>query len=69
MRTLRLTAIIAIGLALGYAFSEANEPAKSEGHKAPCCEKAEKEGKKCDHKCCEKPASESKNCEHCGGKN
>lgn len=62
MRTLRLCAIIALGLALGYLVAEAAQRAK-------CCEKAAKEGRTCDHACCIEAAKHGKNCEKCGGKN
>jgi len=62
MRTLRLCALLALGLALGYCFAEAAEKAK-------CCVKAEKAGKKCNHTCCVEAAKAGKNCETCGGKN
>lgn len=63
MRTIRLCAIIALGLALGYLVSEAA------GKRAPCCEKAAKQGRTCDHACCIEAAKHGKNCEKCGGKN
>ena len=66
---MRLGAIIALGLALGYAFGDAEEAKKDEGQKAKCCMKAEKDGKKCEHSCCADAAKEGKNCEKCGGKN
>ncbi len=69
MRTLRITALLALGLAFAYAFSDAKEETKSDAQPAKCCAKAAKEGKKCDHECCEKAAKDGKNCEHCGGKN
>ncbi|HET7538012.1 MAG TPA: hypothetical protein VFJ90_16245 [Candidatus Didemnitutus sp.] len=70
MRIMRLSAIIALGLALGYAFSDGAEEAKKpEGQKAKCCQKAEKDGKKCEHSCCVDAAKEGKNCEKCGGTN
>lgn len=68
MRTLRLCALIALGMALGYAFSEAADAPK-EAHPAKCCAPAGHDGKKCDHSCCEAAAKEGKNCEKCGGKN
>jgi len=69
MRILRISAIIALGLAFGQAFSEGSE-AKKEGQPAKCCAKAEKEsGKKCSHSCCTESAKDGKNCEKCGGKN
>jgi len=64
MRTIRLCAIIALGLALGYLVSDAAEPKR-----AKCCEKAAKEGRSCDHACCIDAAKHGKNCEKCGGKN
>ncbi|MBP6864830.1 MAG: hypothetical protein NDI75_15900 [Candidatus Didemnitutus sp.] len=64
MRTLRLCALLALGLAFGYTFGEA-----AEGQKAKCCQKAEKAGKKCDHACCVEAAKDGKQCEKCGGKN
>ncbi len=69
MRIIRLSAIVALGLALGYLFSDAEEPKKDEGQKAKCCVKAEKDGKKCEHSCCVEAAKDGKNCEKCGGKN
>jgi hypothetical protein len=63
MRTLRLCAIIALGLALGYLVSEAA------GSRPKCCEKAAKEGRRCDHACCIEAAKQGKNCEKCGGHN
>jgi hypothetical protein len=62
MRTIRLCAIIALGLALGYLVAEAAQ-------RAPCCEKAAKQGRTCDHKCCIEAAKQGKNCTRCGGKN
>jgi len=64
MRTLRLCAIIVLGIALGYLVSDA-----AERRAAPCCEKAAKQGRTCDHKCCIEAARQGKNCEKCGGKN
>ncbi|MBI5422645.1 MAG: hypothetical protein HZA32_01070 [Opitutae bacterium] len=64
MRTLRLCAIIVLGIALGYLVSDA-----AEGKRPPCCEKAAKQGHSCDHKCCIEAAKQGKNCEKCGGKN
>ena len=68
MRTLRITVFIALGLAFGYVFSDAADAPKNDKEKASCCAKAEKDGKKCEHKCCAKSAEGGKNCEHCGGK-
>lgn len=68
MRTLRLCALLALGMAFGYAFSEAADVPK-ETSKAKCCAQAEKDGKKCDHSCCEAAGKDGKNCEKCGGKN
>lgn len=62
MRTIRLCAILTLGIALGYLVADAAE-------KARCCVKAEKEGKKCDHVCCVEAAKAGKQCEKCGGKN
>jgi hypothetical protein len=62
MRTLRLCAILTLGLALGYAIADAAQ-------KARCCAKAEREGKQCDHVCCVEAARAGKQCEKCGGKN
>lgn len=64
MRTIRLCAIITLGLALGYLVSEA-----AEAKRAKCCEKAAKSGQTCDHACCAEAAKAGKNCEKCGGKN
>lgn len=69
MRLLRLSAILTLGLAFSYAFTEAAEEGKKEGHKAKCCATAEKDGKKCTHSCCAETAKDGKNCEKCGGKN
>jgi hypothetical protein len=66
MRTLRLCAIVTLGLALGYGLSEAKEGGSA---KAKCCIKAENAGKACDHACCVQAAKAGKNCEKCGGKN
>ena len=64
MRTLRLCAIITLGLALGYLVSDA-----AEAKRAKCCDKAAKAGHACDHACCIEAAKAGKNCEKCGGKN
>lgn len=64
MRTLRLCALIALGMAFGYAFSEAADAPK-ETPKAKCCAQAEKDGKKCNHSCCEAAAKDGKKCEQC----
>ncbi len=47
MRLVRLCALLALGLALAFAFADA-----AESKKARCCDKAEKAGKSCDHVCC-----------------
>lgn len=65
MRTIRLCAIIALGVALGYLVSDAAEGPR----KAKCCVKAEKAGHACDHACCVAAAKDGRNCEKCGGKN
>ena len=67
MRTLRLCAIITLGLALGYGLADAQESGGSA--QAKCCIKAAKAGKACDHACCVQAAKAGKNCEKCGGKN
>lgn len=64
MRLVRMCALLALGLALAFAFADA-----AESKKAPCCVKAEKNGKKCDHVCCVEAAKQGKQCERCGGKN
>jgi hypothetical protein len=64
MRILRLSAIITLGLALGYLVSDA-----AERKAAPCCEKAARQGRTCDHKCCIEAARQGRNCEKCGGRN
>jgi len=35
---------------------------------APCCEKAKKDGKECDHACCVKAKKDGKECEKCSKK-
>ena len=35
---------------------------------APCCEKAKKDGKECDHPCCVKAKKDGKDCEKCSKK-
>ena len=35
---------------------------------APCCAKAKKAGKTCEHECCVKAAKDGKSCEKCGAK-
>ena len=72
MRTMRLCAIVTLGLALGYAFADAKDEDKkkvSEGGKAKCCMRAEKAGNMCTHECCVASAKDGKNCEACGGHN
>jgi hypothetical protein len=64
MRLVRLCALLALGLALAFAFADA-----AETKKARCCEKASKNGKACDHACCVEASKSGKNCEKCGGKN
>lgn len=64
MRIVRLCALLALGLALAFAFADA-----AEKKTARCCEKAAKNGQTCDHACCVEATKSGKNCEKCGGKN
>lgn len=70
MKSLRLVAILALGLSVGSALIHADEakPAAAPA-KGKCCMKAEKAGEKCTHECCADAAKAGKNCEKCGGKN
>lgn len=64
---MRLKAIIA-GLALALAFSLSTvsfAADKGAAKGAPCCEKAKKDGKTCDHACCVEAAKDGKACAKC----
>jgi len=68
MKSIRLIALLAVGLALSSSLSRA-EDAKPAGTPGKCCAKAEKNGETCKHECCVEAAKEHKNCEKCGGTN
>jgi len=65
LRKILLSFIVASFLTAGFAF--ADQSGSVESKKAGCCQKAEKNGKACDHECCADAAKEGKNCEKCGG--
>jgi hypothetical protein len=63
---MRIKAIVA-GLALGLAFalSGVSMAADEKAAEAPCCAKAKKAGKTCDHACCVEAAKDNKACPKC----
>ncbi len=67
MKTLRLTAAIAV---VGFVTASLQAQAsadKKESKSAPCCAKAETKGEKCSHGCCVEAAKAGNNCEKCKG--
>lgn len=60
-----LSLLVASFLTAGFAFASGSDSAESK--QAGCCQKAEKNGKACDHECCADAAKDGKNCEKCGG--
>ena len=62
--------ICALAIMAGPAIAADKDKDKDSKDKklAPCCEKAKKEGKECEHPGCVKAAKEGKTCEKCAKK-
>jgi hypothetical protein len=60
--------ICALAIMAGPAIAADKDKDSKDKKLAPCCEKAKKEGKECEHPCCVKAAKDGKTCEKCAKK-
>ena len=67
MKTLKTLMILALAACLGTgaAFAEEKKAEAPKYTEGSCCDKAHKDGKKCDHPCCVAAEKEGKACTHC----
>jgi hypothetical protein len=63
-----IVALMVLSLfAASFSFAADEKTPAPASKQAPCCAKAEKAGKTCDHECCVAAAKAGMNCEKCHG--